>query len=65
MITKRQLGIAVVAGSIVLIVVVLGIELLEAGMQSGIGPLQRLLLALALGAALVGGLLISRGDRPA
>jgi hypothetical protein len=65
MVTKRQLGLMVVAGALLLALSVVGVELLGAGLQGGLGPLQRRLLLLAALALLVGGVLISRGDRPA
>lgn len=65
MITKRQLGLFVVAVSVVGILGIVSVDILGAGNWSGFGPLQRMGIGLGLGAALVGFVLIRLGDRPA
>jgi len=65
MVTKRQLGLFIVALSVISIVGIIAVDILGAGRWSGFGPLQRLGIGLGLGAAIVGFVLIRLGDRPA
>jgi Zn-dependent protease with chaperone function len=65
MITKRHLGITLLAAGLLAIVGVLLVDLLGAGEFSGIGPAQRWALAGAAVVALLGAGLIPLGDRPA
>ena len=65
MITKRQLGVIVVAGGVLLAVAIVGVDLVGAGQWGGFGPLQRLGIGLAVPTIVVGCLLIRLGDRPA
>ncbi len=65
MVTKRQLGLFVVAISLVGIASIVSVDVLGAGKWSGFGPLQRLGIGLGLGALVVGFILIRLGDRPA
>jgi hypothetical protein len=65
MITKRQLGIAFIALGTAALLVVLAVELLEAGRHRGIGPTQQMALAAAGLVILVGFSLWPLGDRPA
>ena len=65
MITKRQLGIIVVALGLLLIVATIGVDLVGAGQWGGFGPLQRIGIGLSLAAIVVGCILIRLGDRPA
>lgn len=65
MVTKRQLGLFIVALSAISIVGIIAVDALGAGQWGGVGPLQRLGIGLGLGAAIVGFVLIRLGDRPA
>ncbi len=65
MVTKRQLGIFLLAGSLLLIGGTVAVDLVGAGQWSGFGPLQRLAIGLGLLVAVVAGILIRLGDRPA
>lgn len=65
MVTKRQLGIFIVAiGSIELLGIV-AVDLFGAGQWGGFGPLQRRGIGLGLAAIAVGSILVRLGDRPA
>lgn len=64
-VSKRQLGIALTVIGAIAVVAVLSIDVLDAGRDGGIGPLQSLALALALITALVGLTLLPLGDAPA
>ncbi|MBL7064641.1 MAG: hypothetical protein ISS49_10640 [Anaerolineae bacterium] len=65
MVTKRQLGIIVIAlGSLVLLSTV-GVDFIGAGEWSGFGPLQRIGLGLGIAVIAVGSILVCLGDRPA
>ena len=65
MITKRQLGIVLLAAGLVAIIAILAVDWIGAGEFSGVGPVQKL--ALAGGGLIValGISLIPLGDRPA
>ncbi len=65
MVTKRQLGIAVICLSVLGIAGVMVVHVLGLGQWSGFGPLQRIGVGLASGALVVGCVLVSLGDRPA
>jgi hypothetical protein len=65
MVTKRQLGIFVVAISVLGTISILAVDVLGAGEWSGFGPLQRMGIGLGIGAVMVGLILIRLGDRPA
>jgi heme A synthase len=65
MVTKRQLGIAVIAFSAFFIIGIMAVDLFSAGQWSGFGPLQRIGVGLGVSAILVGGILVRLGDRPA
>ncbi len=65
MITKRQLGIFVIALGVLVVCGVVSVDVLQAGQWGGFGPLQRLGLALSVLAIVVGLLLYRLGDRPA
>lgn len=65
MITKRQLGIIVVALAVLAVAGIVGVDMLGAGKWSGFGPLQQMGLGLGALALLVGLILIRLGNRPA
>ena len=65
MVTKRQLGILVLAVSVVGILGIVAVDALGAGQWGGLGPLQRLGIAAGLVAMVAGLILIRLGDRPA
>ena len=65
MITKRQMGIVLLAAGLTAIIATLAVDWIGAGEFSGVGPVQKLALA---GSGLVVALgisLIPLGDRPA
>ena len=64
-ITKRQLGIGLVALGLVGFVAILAIDIVDAGRGGGIGPAQSLALVIMAAAAIVGLTLIPLGDAPA
>ena len=65
MITKRQLGIALLTVGLIAIVALLAIDWIGAGEFSGVGPVQRLALFAGGLVAALGLSLIPLGDRPA
>jgi hypothetical protein len=65
MITKRQLGIFVIAVALLGSCGVVCVDLLGAGEWDGFGPLQRMGIGLGVAAFAVGLVLIRLGDRPA
>jgi hypothetical protein len=65
MVTKRQLGIFITALSVIAVVGIVAVDALGAGQWSGLGPLQRLGLALGGIATVVGLILVRLGNRPA
>ncbi|MDZ7296183.1 MAG: hypothetical protein ONB14_12285 [candidate division KSB1 bacterium] len=65
MVTKRQLGIAVVAAAALLILGLVAADVVGAGRWGGFGPLQRIGLAFGGGLIVVGLLLMRLGNRPA
>jgi hypothetical protein len=65
MITKRQLGIVVVALGLLVVFGTLGIDLIGAGQWGGFGPLQQIGAGIGAASLIVGIILIRLGDRPA
>jgi hypothetical protein len=65
MVTKRQLGIVVIALGLLLILGITAVDFIGAGRWSGFGPLQRAGIGLSLAAITVGCILVRLGDRPA
>ena len=65
MVTKRQLGLFVIALSVVGTLGIIAVDALGAGQWSGLGPLQRLGVVGGVLATLVGLVLTRLGDRPA
>lgn len=63
--TKRQLGLTLIALGISAVVALLAIDLIGAGKFQGVGPTQRVALLGAGIVTLVGLTLIPLGDRPA
>lgn len=63
--SKRQLGYLAVVLGIVALAGILGVDLLDAGREGGIGPAQRIALGGAGALVLVGLTLIPLGDDPA
>jgi hypothetical protein len=63
--TKRQLGLLLVALGSLGFLGILAIDLLDIGREGGIGPAQQIALGLMLAAALVGLSLLPLKDRPA
>lgn len=63
--TKRQLGLLCLVVGIVSFAGILGIDLLDAGREGGIGPAQRIALGLTIALAILGLTLIPLGDDPA
>ncbi len=64
-VTKRQLGMFLALVGIAGFVVILLIDVVDAGRQGGIGPAQRFALALMAATAILGLTLIPGGDAPA
>jgi len=65
MVTKRQLGIGIIALAAISLSGIFAVDWAGAGKWGGIGPLQQLGIGLGIAAAIVGLLLIRLGDRPA
>jgi len=65
MVTKRQLGIFVIALGLLAILGIVAVDFVGAGRWSGFGPLQRVGIGLSLAAIAVGSILVRLGDRPA
>jgi hypothetical protein len=65
MVTKRQLGIAVIIIGLLAILGGVAVDLTGAGRWAGFGPLQQVGIGLSLAAIAVGGILVRLGDRPA
>jgi uncharacterized membrane protein len=65
MVTKRQLGIAVVALSLLFIGGIAAVDFFDAGQWGGFGPLQWIGIGLGVTAVAIGSILICLGDRPA
>ncbi len=65
MVTKRQLGIGVIALGALAIVGVIAVDVFGAGQWGGFGPLQRIGIGLGVSTVAVGVILVCLGDRPA
>jgi hypothetical protein len=65
MVTKRQLGIIVIALGLLVLLSTVGIDLIGAGGWSGFGPLQRIGLGLGIAVIGVGAILVCLGNHPA
>lgn len=65
MVTKRQLGIVVIALGLLILLSTIGVDFIGAGQWGGFGPLQRIGVGLGAAAIGVGFILIRLGDRPA
>lgn len=63
--TKRQLGILLLAGGLVIFIGLLALDTIFSGRDGGIGPAQRLALICAAVVALIGLSLIPLGNTPA
>ncbi|NWG17396.1 MAG: hypothetical protein HXY41_12240 [Chloroflexi bacterium] len=63
--TKRHLGLILLVGGGLGFAAILGIDILDAGREGGIGPAQQIALGLCLLSALVGLSLFPLGDKPA
>ncbi|MCP4536778.1 MAG: hypothetical protein GY832_06500 [Chloroflexi bacterium] len=65
MVTKRQLGIGVIALGALAILGIIAVDLFGAGQWGGFGPLQRIGMGLNVAVIAVGVILVRLGDRPA
>jgi hypothetical protein len=65
MVTKRQLGVGISAIGLLFALGIFAVDLLGAGNEAGIGPLQRLALLVASALFILGLTLIPLGNRPA
>lgn len=65
MVTKRQLGIGVIALGALAIGGVIAVDVFGAGQWGGFGPLQRIGIGLGVATVAVGVILVCLGDRPA
>lgn len=63
--SKRHLGIILLVIGIVGFIVIIGIDVIRAGREGGIGPAQQFALGAMLLLALIGASLIPLGDDPA
>ncbi len=63
--SKRQLGVLCLMLGILAFVAILGVDILDAGREGGIGPAQRIALGLAILLAVLGISLIPAGNDPA
>jgi hypothetical protein len=63
--SKRHLGILLLAGGLLAFLAILAIDIFDFGREGGIGPAQRIALIVAALIALVGLTLIPLGDAPA
>ena len=63
--TKRQLGLLCVVIGVIGFAGIMGIDILDAGREGGIGPAQRIALGLTIALTLLGLTLIPLGDDPA
>ncbi len=61
--TKRQLGLLMLAGGVLGFAAVLAIDIIDVGREGGIGPVQTLTLIGCAAVALMGATLIPLGDR--
>jgi hypothetical protein len=65
MVTKRQLGIAIILLSVLILIGIIAVDFVGAGQWGGFGPLQWIGIGLSAAAVTVGGILVCLGDRPA
>jgi len=65
MVTKRQLGVVVIALGLLVIFAVIAVDFIGAGKWGGFGPLQWMGIGLGTVAIAVGCILVRLGDRPA
>ncbi|MFQ6100474.1 MAG: hypothetical protein ACE5OS_04485 [Anaerolineae bacterium] len=65
MVTKRQLGIVVIALSLLAVLGIVTVDFIGAGKWGGFGPLQRIGIGLSLAGLVVGFMLVRLGNRPA
>ena len=65
MVTKRQLGLLLMAGGLGLLALVFGIDLVRSGEWQGMGPYQQIGTAAGVIMVLVGLSLLPLGERPA
>jgi len=65
MVTKRQLGIVVIAITLLGVAGVIGVDIVGAGEWGGFGPLQQMGIGLGVVGVIVGVILILLGNRPA
>lgn len=63
--SKRHLGLILLVGGLLAFAGIIGIDLLDAGREGGIGPAQQLALGLSVFATLLGLTLIPLGNTPA
>lgn len=63
--TKRHLGLILLIGGSLGFIGILGIDILDAGREGGIGPAQQIALGLCLLSAFIGLTLLPLGDKPA
>lgn len=65
MVTKRQLGIFVIALGFLVAVSTTAVDFVGAGQWGGFGPLQQIGISLGLATTVVGLILVRLGNRPA
>jgi hypothetical protein len=65
MVTKRQLGIVVIALGLLVALGTIAVDFIGAGQWGGFGPLQRIVIGLGSASIAVGLILIRLGNRPA
>ena len=63
--TKRHLGWILLIGGVLGFLAILGIDVLDAGREGGIGPAQQIALGVCTAAALLGLTLLPLGNMPA
>lgn len=63
--TKRQLGLLFLVGGIAGFLTILAVDIIDAGREGGIGPVQRAALGGTIALALLGLSLLFAGDHPA
>lgn len=63
--TKRQLGWLLLIGGLLTFAAIIGIDILDAGREGGIGPAQQIALAFCALLSLVGLTLLPLGSAPA
>jgi hypothetical protein len=65
MVTKRQLGIVIIALALLTIAGIVGVDFVGAGLWGGFGPLQQIGIGLGVASLVVGVILVRLGNRPA